>query len=184
VVHDPALLDLLDAFPRESFDGETYRATRMSLDPLAGSYNGGRWMRRDAAVILYSSLMREGALAEIAFHWGQLTPRPTKEVVVHRLRVRAHRTLRLIRADLSQLGVPEAIYKEINLSRTQEIGAAAEFLGCDGLIAPSARWPCDNLMLFPDRMWHDSTLEVVESESVDWIKWAESAGLLGSIREE
>jgi hypothetical protein len=80
--------------------------------------------------------------------------------------------------------VPEVIYKEVNLSRTQEIGAAAEFLGCDGLIAPSARWPCDNLMLFPDRIAHDSTLEVVESESVDWIKWAESAGLLGSIREE
>ena len=35
----------------EAFDGEVFRATRMSLDPLAGSYNGGRWMRRDAAAI-------------------------------------------------------------------------------------------------------------------------------------
>jgi hypothetical protein len=32
----------------------------------------------------------------------------------------------------------------------QEIGAAVEFLGCDGLIAPCARWDCENLMLFPD----------------------------------
>ena len=72
MIHDPALLDRLEALPRESFDGQVYRATRLSLDPLAGSYNGGRWMARDVAAILYTSLAREGALAEIAFHWSQL----------------------------------------------------------------------------------------------------------------
>lgn len=99
MIHDPDILDQLDALPKESFNGEAFRATRMSLDPLAGSYNGGRWMRRDAAAILYTSLAREGALSEIAFHWSQLNPRPTKPVLVHRLRVLAHRTLRLVRAD-------------------------------------------------------------------------------------
>ena len=44
MIHDPELLDRLDAQPKESFDGQVYRATRRSLDPLAGSYNGGRWM--------------------------------------------------------------------------------------------------------------------------------------------
>ena len=48
-------------------------------------------MARDIAAILYTSLEREGALAEIAFHWSQLNPRPTKPVLVHRLRVVAHR---------------------------------------------------------------------------------------------
>lgn len=83
MVHDPALLDRLDSLPKESFDGQVYRATRLSLDPLAGSYNGGRWMARDVASILYTSLQREGSLAEIAFHWSQLNPRPTKPVLVH-----------------------------------------------------------------------------------------------------
>ena len=64
------------------------------------------------------------------------------------------------------------------MPRTQEIGAAVEFLGCDGLIAPCARWACDNLILFPDRMAMDATLEVVTSEAVDWITWATSNGLL------
>ncbi|MFZ2209662.1 MAG: hypothetical protein WAV22_13425 [Porticoccaceae bacterium] len=42
MIHDPDLLDRLDALPKESFDGQVYRATRLRLDPLAGSYNGGR----------------------------------------------------------------------------------------------------------------------------------------------
>lgn len=86
MVHDPALLDRLDALPKEPFEGEVFRATRLNLNPLAASYNGGRWMPRDVAAILYTSLERAGALAEIAFHWSQLNPRPTKPVLVHRLR--------------------------------------------------------------------------------------------------
>jgi hypothetical protein len=134
-------------------------------------------MRRDAAGVLYTSLAREGALAEISFHWGQLNPRPTKPVMLHTLNVVAHRTLKLVRADLSALGVPESAYAAVSIPRTQEIGAAVEFLGCDGLIAPCARWACDNLMLFPDRMGMDAT-QVVTSEAVDWVTWATSNGLV------
>lgn len=178
MIHDPDLLDRLDALPKATFDGEVFRGTRQSLDPLASSYSGGRWMLPDIAGVLYTSLAREGALAEISFHWGQLNPRPTKPVMLHTLRVMAHRTLRLVRADLAVLGVPDVAYAGIKLPRTQEIGAAVEFLGCDGLIAPSARWPCDNLILFPDRMGLDATLEVVTSEAIDWAAWARTRGLL------
>lgn len=178
MILDPDLLDRLGALPKESFEGVVYRATRMSLDPIAGSYNGGRWMRRDAAAILYTSMVREGALAEIVFHWAQLTPRPSKPVVVHELCVVAHRTLRLIRADLPALGVPDDVYQNVNLTRTQEIGVAVEFLDCDGLIAPSARWGCDNLMLFPERMGTDATLQRMRSETIDWIAWGKDNGML------
>lgn len=178
MVHDPELLDRLDALPKETFAGEVFRATRQNLDPLVGSYNGGRWMRPDAAAVLYTSLARDGALAEIVFHWSQLTPRPTRPMLLHTLRVAAQRTLRLIRADLEALGVSEAAYQGINSPRTQAIGAAAEFLGCDGLIAPSARWSCDNLVLFPDRMGIDATLEPVASETVDWVHWGTAHGFL------
>lgn len=176
MIHDPDLLDRLDALPKETFAGEVFRGTRQSLDPLAASYSGGRWMRRDGAGVLYTSLAREGALAEISFHWGQLTPLPTKPVMLHTLRVAAHRTLKLVRADLEVLGVPESAYAGINMPRTQEIGAAVEFLSCDGLVAPCARWQCDNLILFPDRMGVDAALEIVRSETVDWITWATAQG--------
>jgi hypothetical protein len=135
-------------------------------------------MRPDGAGVLYTSLAREGALAEISFHWGQLVPQPTKPVALHTLRVVAHRTLKLVRADLEALGVQASAYHGVNLQRTQEIGAAVEFLGCDGLIAPCARWACDNLILFPDKMGLDATLEVVSSEMVDWVSWSTTQGLL------
>ena len=125
-------------------------------------------------------MAREGALAEIAFHCSHLHRRPTKPVLVHRLRVVAHRTLRLIRADISAFGVPESEYQGINLPRTQSIGAAVEFLGCDGLIAPSARWDCENLMLFPERMGADAALELVNSEVVDWFAWETARGIVVS----
>ena len=86
-------------------------------------------MPRDSASVLYTSLIREGALAEISFHWSQLSPRPTKPVTLHTLRVGAQRTLKFVRADLVALGVPESEYGRINLPRMQEIGAAVEFLG-------------------------------------------------------
>jgi hypothetical protein len=178
MIHDPDLVDQLEQLPKETFDGEVFRGTRQNLDPLASSYSGGRWMRRDGAGVLYTSLAREGALAEISFHWGQLNPRPTKPVMLHTLRVVAHRTLKLVRANLSTLGVQESTYGGVNIPRTQEIGAAVEFLGCDGLIAPCARWACDNLILFPDRMGMDATLEVVTSEDVDWVTWATAQGLM------
>ena len=178
MIHDPELLDRLDALPKETFHGEVFRGTRQNLDPLAASFSGGRWMRRDGAGVLYTSLEREGALAEISFHWSQLNPHPTKAVVLHTLRVVAHRTLKLMRADLATLGLPEGAYSGVNMPRTQEIGAAVEFLGCDGLIAPCARWACDNLILFPDRMGPDATLEVVVSQEVDWTAWATTNRLL------
>lgn len=178
MIHDPKLLEALDDLPKVSFSGEVFRATRQSLDPLLASYNGGRWMLSNAAAVLYTSLARDGALAEITFHWSQLTPRPTKLVQLHTLRVVTQRALKLVRANLEDLGVSEAAYRAINPARTKEIGAAAEFLGYDGVIAPSARWPCENLVLFVDRMPVDAALEVVSSEAVDWIQWGKARGLL------
>lgn len=178
MIHDPDLLDKLDNFPKENFSGETFRATRKRLDPTLSSTNGGRWMPTGGASVLYTSLTREGALAEIAFHWSQWQPRPSKPATLHTLRVIAHRTLKLLRADLAALGLTEEDYTAINFRRTQEIGAAVEFLGCDGLIAPSARWPCDNLILFPDSMGFDGVLEAVSSKDVDWVEWATQNGVL------
>lgn len=37
VIHDPELLERLEAFPKETFDGEVFRATRQNLDPLVAS---------------------------------------------------------------------------------------------------------------------------------------------------
>jgi hypothetical protein len=178
MIHDPTLLRKLDDLPEETFNGQVYRATRKNLDPLVTSRSGGRWMPPSICSVLYTSLQRDGALAEISFHWAQHSPRPSKPATVHTLKVAAERTLRLLRVDLTALGVPESAYSAINNPRTQEIGAAVEFLGCDGLIAPSARWDCENLILFPESYSFRGSLEPIAEEDVDWLSWARAKGLV------
>ncbi len=178
MIHDPVLIDRLSALSTVVFDGEVFRATRRNLDPTTPSTAGGRWAPADGPAVLYSSLKREGALAEIAYHWGQFTPRPTKPALVHRLAVQSQRTLRLIRVDLEGLGVDSLRYLEPNYDQTQRVGAAVSFIGCDGLLTPCARWPCENLILFTDNLGIAAGLDVVETEEVDWEAWATSAGLL------
>jgi hypothetical protein len=58
--------------------------------------------------VLYTSLEREGALAELSYHWSQLTPLPSKPAMLHRLAVDTGKTLRLVRASLSHLGIDPA----------------------------------------------------------------------------
>lgn len=77
MLHDLELLDELSQLPKESFDGESFRATRRSLDALAPSTSGGRWSPKGGPAVLYTSLSKEGALAEISFHWGLLVPPKT-----------------------------------------------------------------------------------------------------------
>lgn len=178
MIHDRELLDRLGSFPTTSIDGEVFRATRRGLDPLTPSTRGGRWSPReelggtDSVATLYTSCTREGALAEIAFHYAQLTPFPSKSVLLHCLRVTTSKTLRLLQADLVTLGVLLEEYATLNYRVTQKIGAAVAFLGCDGLVAPSARWPCENLMLFPTNDSAENELTVLASEEILLREWA------------
>lgn len=163
MIHDPVLIERLGVLPTELFRDMVFRATRLRLDPLAPSTSGGRWMPRDHCAVLYSGLQREGALAEIAFHWGRLTPLPSKPVVIHRVRVSTQQSLRLKVCDLEMLGVDAAGYGTVEYARCQAIGAAVAFLRCDGLIVPSARWNCENLMIFSDNHSLANDLELAES---------------------
>lgn len=173
MVHDLDLVDRLSAFTPVPFDGELFRATRKSLDPLAPSASGGRWAAKGGVSVLYMSCARDGALAELAFHWGQQVPLPSKPASLHRIAVSTKRTIRLIRADLESLGVDWKRYGEAEYDRTQQIGAAIDFLGYDGLVAPSARWNCENLMLFFENHRIDADgLRLIETEEVNWLAWA------------
>ena len=97
---------------------------------------------------------------------------------VHRIRVQADNTLTLIVADLLKLEVDMTLYKSHNYLRTQEIGDAVAFLECDGLIVPSARWSCDNLVLYTENHKLDNELAVVATEQIDWRAWAITNGLI------
>jgi len=172
------LLDALDGLKRVAFEGPAWRIVREGRDPLQGYPAGARW-DPGAFDVIYTSIEREGALAEIHFHLSRQPVFPSKLVsVLHRLGVRTRRTLKL--ADLSQveaLGVARERYAELSYARTQAIGDAAYFLGFDGLMVPSARWDCMNLVVFTDQL-SPADLAVEESAVVDWQAWRHEADRL------
>ena len=80
---------------------------------------------------------------------------------------------------LRELGVDPARFGERDYGLTQTIGAALAFLGLDGLVAPSARWPCNNLMIFTDGdIAGGQSIEPVRTEEIEWQHWSIANGLL------
>ena len=177
-MHDPKLIDLLSAFPSERFDGIVYRATLSGRDPLRYSTAGGRWMARDGMAVLYTSLDRDGAVAEVAYRLSQLTPIPSKPIRLHTLKIRAHRLLQIEHTQLAELGIPIASYPSLEYARCQAVGAAVGWLQHDALRVPSARWSCDNIVLFSDHSDFDCVPELVASEDFDWKLWAVAHGMI------
>jgi hypothetical protein len=171
---DLALLDALDACPREPFEGRAWRIVREGRDPLLGSPSAARW---DPGTfdVLYTALAREGALSEIHFHLSRQPVFPSKiRFHLYELSVRLEGLLRLPdMVALERLGIERENYAELLYARTQEIGDAAQFLGFAGMIVPSARWSGLNLVLFTDRL-EPGAIEVRTQEPIDWAAWRRS----------
>ncbi len=171
-----ALLDALDACPREALNHSFWRVCRDGRDPLQAAPSRSRWC--DGSFdILYASFERDGAVAEVHALLSSQPVFPSQvSWFVHRLAVRTDRTLRLADLDLlASLGIDVARYRERDYMRTQPVAEAAYFLGFDGIIAPSARWDCLNLALFCAKLAPDSlVLEASEADPIDWSSWRRS----------
>src|SRR5258708_33431497 len=115
MIHDQNLVDRLSILPPERFDGEVFRATRVDADPTAASINGGRWAppaAGDAGVaVLYTSLERDGAIAEGVSFLADFNPIPRpRPVKVTPLAATTARAARLVRAHLGTLGAQRPRY--------------------------------------------------------------------------
>ncbi len=171
---DNRIIDFLEQFESTEYEGFVYRATRQNLDPTVPSVTGGRWMVPKRTAVLYTSTTEDGAMAEIAFHLGQLSPPPRKLVKLHKLEVTTRKAARIQRKDFSLLGISEEQFGSRIYQKTQEIGAAAAYLGFDGLFVPSARTKDEHLILFADNHGFDTKLTVISSQEMDWTAWVEA----------
>ena len=171
--HDSALIDALEGRATEIFIGDVWRVTRAGRDALMGSRASGRWSPGDERPVLYTSLERDGALAEIAFRLSLEPVWPSRLAhEIHWIEARTSRTLRF--ADVTALvplGVDPARWRGFGYDATQAVAAAAHFLEFDGLIVPSARAACANLVVFLDNLGPDCALRVRDTQPVDWPSW-------------
>jgi hypothetical protein len=175
-VHDRAILDALEAYDPAPFQGDLWRVVRKGRDPPRGSIGQGRWSPPGEFEVLYTSLVEEGALAEVGYRLSLEPVWPSRvEHEVHRIEVRTERTLRLPDFDhLAPLGVDVARYETFDYSATQAVAAAVRFLEFDGLLVPSARFACANLVLFLDHPALAGGLQIRETKSVDWAAWRQA----------
>lgn len=122
--------------------------------------------------VLYTSLERDGALAETGFRLSLEPVWPGRvEHELHEIAAQTERTLHF--ADITSLsacGIDISRYETFDYEATQAVAAAAHFLEFDGLLVPSARHPSHNLIIFMDR-GATTSLAVRRTESVDWSAW-------------
>jgi RES domain-containing protein len=165
------LLDAIDSLPRVAFEGRVWRIVREGKDPLQGYPAGARWDPGDFDV-LYTACNPDGAYAEIYFHLNRAPVFPSRPYIIHTLGVTTRKTLKFADVrSLQEFEVDITSFEQPIYSRTQEIGDVAYFLGFDGLLVPSARSDCQNLVIFVDRINPNEDLRIMESEVVDWPSW-------------
>jgi hypothetical protein len=171
--HDRSILDALEKLSPAPYDSNVWRVTRKGRDPVQGSSANGRWGAPGELEVLYASEARDGALAEVSFRLSLEPVWPSRiQHEIHVLAITTQRVLRLVNMrELEKLGVDTARYATFDYSATQAIAAAAHFLEFDGLVVPSARFNCNNLALFTDRVSQPGQVQVVSSEDVDWEAW-------------
>lgn len=177
---DSALIDAIEALTPVRFEGTVWRVVRKGRSPVDCARSGGRW--DDGTFdVLYTSQQRDGAIAEMYFHLGRGQPVfPSKvEYGVHELEVRLDTALQLLDLGaLQRLGLETSRYGQLSYDqasdaypRSQDIAEAAHFLEFDGLIVPSARWNCMNVILFCDRV-PPGAVEITASHGlVNWPDW-------------
>lgn len=168
---DHRLLDALGKLEPEPFQDVVWRVARDSREPLEGSSARGRWSPGHFDV-LYTSLDPNGARAEAYFHLSRQPVFPSRlRYWLYELNVKTKETLRLANMEaLLSLGVEEVRYRDLLYDRTQAISDAARFMGFDGLIVPSARWNCLNLVLFVDAVDLDE-IEINGQTEINWDDW-------------
>lgn len=170
---DPDLLCAVDALKGQTFDGDVWRVTWAVRKPLIGNAGGGRWSPDNRFEALYTSLTEDGALSEVYYHLSRAPVMPSSSMELSRLNVTLDNVLVLNEKQLIQLGVENPMASRLANNHSQAIGEAAYMLDYQGLIIPSARWDCNNLMLFIERIDINEQIELLGTNDVNWPAWRE-----------
>lgn len=166
MIIDPRLTDLLEEFGPSPWRGTVWRHVFGTRDSLEPSWRPGRWSPGSIFAILYTSISRDGALAEADHLVSQYSIPPSVRRIVTSIDVELEKVVDLtVDNRLVRLGV-DLTSDTVEAGRCPEIGAAANLVEYQAILAPSARYSGSNLMIFTERMTDGCTLEVTASEVI------------------
>lgn len=161
MVHDPALLDALERFDSESWEGIVFRHVLGQTAPDRANVRGTRWNPPEVSA-LYVSLDRETAKAEGDRILEVQSVRPRVKRFIYELGLRLDRVLDLSeKAALAALGISEDELRGDSFEACQRVGSAVAWGEHDGLLVPSVRHEGGtNLVVYTANQAVESELEV------------------------
>jgi hypothetical protein len=180
---DRALIDTLEQLETQPYEGRVWRFTREGRDPTLFFGGGNRW--DDGTFdVLYTSLSREGALAEMRFHLSRGQPVVPSKIRyrLHELEVKVDGVLDLtdvellsrIGIDIGNFGRLPYLDRQGEYEACQRVAEAVHFLGSDNpkdpsaIQVPNARHPSQNLVLFADYVRPEAVVHVKDHGIIKW----------------
>jgi RES domain-containing protein len=180
-VRDPELIERLQRQPTQPLHTKLWRITRAGRDPLLATSPKGRW--DDGSFdVLYTALEPDTARAELHWHLSRSQPvfPSALKLHLHELELKADAAVTIASlSDLTAFGIDTSRYGSLDFARlgeeyalTQKIGEAANFLGHDALIVPSARWPGHNLVVLTAQLADNALMHIQDHGAQELRAWA------------
>jgi RES domain-containing protein len=157
----PELLDFLESRAIERWTGSVWRDVLGDTDPLRPNQRGARW-NPPGVEALYCSLAKVTATAEIDFLLS-LQSVPVRRRRSVRLEVELTRVVDLADlAPLASFGIERPDLLGHAVDRSRLIGNAVSWLGCSGLLVPSARHSGANIVIYTNQMAPTDRVEITK----------------------
>jgi RES domain-containing protein len=167
------LVDAIDQLEPVTYAGDVYRHVAEGRHPLSGAgarSQGGRWNPPQSFATLYLADRKSTVEAEFRRMAGRQGLDPTQFLPrrIYRLTVELKAVVDLTDPEVLPKGLADLDFGSDDLSSTQGVGEAAQYLGREAILAPSAAGEGNVLAVFIDRLLPDS--RVVD---VDFVVWTE-----------
>lgn len=164
MIHDPELLDKLQAVAPIRWKGRVYRYMFGEIDPGRANTRGARWNPPGVGAI-YTALDRDTVRAELEYRLSFDVVRPRLEAQLYGIDVSLFSVLNLSSfGQLQALGLTKEECNDVDYRACQKVGGAVAWLEHDGLLVPSARSGGTNLVIFQASQHPDAEFEVREVE--------------------
>lgn len=166
MVYPPQLLDLLQQLEPVGWEGTAWRHMLGIRPADTENTRGARWNPPEVAAI-YTSLHRDGAVAEGSHALASQPLSPRVRRIVYEVHVTLNSVLDLTDSDtLSLLGVGTDELASDDMRACRDVGGAAAWLEHDGILVPSARSEVTNLVIYPANRAVSAAFDVIREEEL------------------